>query len=203
MNKNEFFYSIKAAEKGHPFYNAIVGTGSIYAESLEEAKEEGKRILSLPQVEKEEVIKFNQLFRNAKEPFRLRMEIVWNGKNYYIHENNNQSKKDMSKKREQVNDYFNSVMGVGEASQVENEQAAATQEPVKRGKGRPREDGYESRTFRVKKEHVQKLKLIALKEGRLQKDILDFALESIISRYEEKHGALNVDFEQENIETLF
>ena len=105
-------------------------------------------------------------------------------------------------KKQIATDYFDSVMGGGEAPQVKNEEAAS-QEPEKRGKGRPREDGYESRTFRVKTEHVQKLKLIALKEGRLQKDILDFALESIITRYEAKHGALNVDEEQDNIESIF
>ena len=105
-------------------------------------------------------------------------------------------------KKQIATDYFDSVMGGSEAPKVGNE-AAAPQEPEKRGKGRPREDGYESRTFRVKTEHVQKLKLIALKEGRLQKDILDFALESIITRYEAKHGALNVDEEQDNIESIF
>lgn len=107
----------------------------------------------------------------------------------------------MSKKKEEVNNYFDSIMGG--VKTVDGEQEAAPQEPQKRGKGRPREDGYESRTFRVKTEHVQKLKLIALKEGRLQKDILDYALENIISRYEEKHGALNVNFEQEKIENIF
>ena len=91
-------------------------------------------------------------------------------------------------KKQNVSEYFDNIMGGSEAPKVSNEpEAAASQQPEKRGKGRPREDGYESRTFRVKTEHVQKLKLIALKEGRLQKDILDFALESIISRYEEKH----------------
>lgn len=109
----------------------------------------------------------------------------------------------MSKKKEQVSDYFNSVMGENKDTSANNEQTVATQVSEKRGKGRPKEDKYESRTFRVKKEHVLKLKLIALKEGRLQKDILDYALESIITRYEEKHGALNVDFEQDKIEDLF
>ncbi len=106
-------------------------------------------------------------------------------------------------KKQNVSEYFDNILG-GEAPQgVKEPEAAASQQPEKRGKGRPREDGYESRTFRVKTEHVQKLKLIALKEGRLQKDILDFALESIISRYEEKHGALNVDYEPDKIENLF
>lgn len=201
MDKIEFYYDIKAAEKEEAFYNATVGRGRLYASSLEEAKEEGKKILSLPQNEREKVITFNNLFRNAKKPFRLRMAILYNGKYYYIHENKKQNSKDMSKKQI-ATDYFDSVMGGGEAPQVKNE-AATSQEPEKRGKGRPREDGYESRTFRVKTEHVQKLKLIALKEGRLQKDILDFALESIITRYEAKHGALNVDEEQDNIESIF
>lgn len=107
-------------------------------------------------------------------------------------------------KKQNVSEYFDNIMGGSEDPKVSNEpEAAASQQPEKRGKGRPREDGYESRTFRVKTEHVQKLKLIALKEGRLQKDILDFALESIISRYEEKHGALNVDYEPDKIENLF
>ena len=58
-------------------------------------------------------------------------------------------------------------------------------------KGRPRDEEYEARTFRVKKELVQKLRIIAITEGRLQKDILDYALESAISRYEAKHGVID------------
>ena len=94
-------------------------------------------------------------------------------------------------KKQNVSEYFDNIMGGSNPSKVSNEpEEAASQQPEKRGKGRPREDGYESRTFRVKTEHVQK-------------HILDFALESIISRYEEKHGALNVDYEPDNIENLF
>ncbi len=99
-------------------------------------------------------------------------------------------------------DVIDNILGGSEEPQESKKQAAST-ETTRRGKGRPREDGYEARTFRVKTELVQKLKIIALKEGRLQKDILDFALESAISRYEEKHGVINVEYEQRSLDEIF
>jgi len=106
----------------------------------------------------------------------------------------------MSKKRPNLGTIDNLLVGE-EPQGVVEEQAA----PAKRKKGRPKEEEYEARTFRVKKELVQKLRIIALKEGCLQKDILDFALESTIARYEKKNGTIDVsdNIGQKNIKDIF
>jgi hypothetical protein len=85
---------------------------------------------------------------------------------------------------------IDSMLGDTEENQNETvetstEAAAPTQQ---RGKGRPKEDEYEARSFRVKKEHFAKIKIIAAREGLMLKDILDYALESIIDGYEKKKG---------------
>ena len=104
-------------------------------------------------------------------------------------------------------DVIDSILGGGnEAPQESNGhvEAEAAPTPQKKGKGRPKEEEYEARTFRVKTELVKKLKIIALKEGRLQKDILDYALESTIARYEEKNGVIDIEeYEKKEIADLF
>ncbi|MBQ1348301.1 MAG: hypothetical protein IIY58_02930 [Aeriscardovia sp.] len=60
-----------------------------------------------------------------------------------------------------------------------------------RGKGRPKGEEYEARSFRVKKEHFAKMRIIAAKEGLMLKDILDYALESVVTKYESKHGVID------------
>lgn len=71
--------------------------------------------------------------------------------------------------------------------------------------GRPRQEEYECRTFRVRRDLVKKLRIIAVKEGRLQKDILDYALETAISKYEKKHGEIDTskDIPTGNIKEIF
>lgn len=101
-------------------------------------------------------------------------------------------------------DVIDSILGGGnEAPQESRQQAEASPSIQKRGKGRPKEDEYEARTFRVKRELVQKLKYIARREGRLQKDVLEKALEKAISSYEERHGVINKDFEEDSLDDLF
>ena len=86
---------------------------------------------------------------------------------------------------------IDNILGEAEEPQ-ESKERTETPKKEKATRGRPREEEYEARTFRVRKELVQKLRIIATLEGRLQKDILDFALESVIARYEEKHGTIDV-----------
>lgn len=62
--------------------------------------------------------------------------------------------------------------------------------PERRTKGRPRMEEYERRTFQVRKELYNKLKMIAAKEGILQKDILEYVLREAVQRYEKTHGVL-------------
>ena len=88
-------------------------------------------------------------------------------------------------KKNKVSEAIDNILGGTEEPQESNVQ-------VKARPGRPREDGYEARTYRVKTELVEKLRFIATTEGRLQKDILEFALEDIIARYEKKHGTIDI-----------
>ena len=76
---------------------------------------------------------------------------------------------------------------------------------TKRGQGRPKSEGYERRTFIVRKDLFSKLTLIAAKEGILQKDILEVALEDAIGKYEAKHGELDISRKEEkrNIRDIF
>ena len=87
---------------------------------------------------------------------------------------------------------IDNFLGGAKEPQESNEHVETPTKQKKASKGRPREEDYEARTFRVRKELVQKLRIISMLEGRLQKDILDFALESVISRYEEKHGVIDI-----------
>lgn len=94
----------------------------------------------------------------------------------------------MSKKKVSL-EAIDDILGTGEPQESNVE---TTTEQKQARPGRPKEEEYESRTFRVRKELVQKLRIISMTEGRLQKDILDFALGSVIARYEEKHGAIDI-----------
>ena len=96
----------------------------------------------------------------------------------------------MSKKKFEVID---SILGETEESQNEEQKTAtagAAAPAQHRGKGRPKGEEYEARSFRVKKEHFAKMRIIAAKEGIMLKDILDYALESVIAGYESKHGEI-------------
>lgn len=96
----------------------------------------------------------------------------------------------MSKKKVSL-EAIDDILGTGEP-QENNESVETTTRKKYAKPGRPKEEEYESRTFRVRKELVQKLRIISMTEGRLQKDILDFALGNVIARYEEKHGVIDI-----------
>lgn len=100
------------------------------------------------------------------------------------------------KKNETIKKAMDNILGEESNEQVK---------PATAKRGRPREEDSEARTFRVKTELAQKLRFIAIKEGRLQKDILDYALESIITRYEKKHGEIDLskEYEPGSIKELF
>lgn len=103
-------------------------------------------------------------------------------------------------------DAIDSILLGGADSATENSPEETASTKRKRTKvGRPKEENYESRTFRVKKELVQKLRIIATREGRLQKDILDYALESVIARYEGKHGVIDIskDYGKKGVADIF
>jgi len=110
----------------------------------------------------------------------------------------------MSKKKVNL-EAIDSLLETGAEEPQSNEQVETSTKQNRAKKGRPREDDYEARTFRVRKELVQKLRIIANKEGRLQKDILDYALESVIARYEEKHGVIDISksYSKKSLEDIF
>jgi len=105
----------------------------------------------------------------------------------------------MSKKKVDLS-VFDNILG-GEDTQ-ENVETTATKT---KEKPEPKEEDYENRTFRVRKEYVQKLRIISTLEGRKQKDILDFALGYVIERYEKKNGVIDISktYESKGIEDIF
>ena len=115
--------------------------------------------------------------------------------------------KNISKKNfsDPLNDILN---GGAEAPQSnEREEATTSQEP-KRGVGRPKKDKSkqpesEHRTYILKTEILQKLKLISLKEGLSQTEVLEYALTQLIDRYEKKHGTLDVAETPKSLEEIF
>ena len=111
----------------------------------------------------------------------------------------------MSKKQKVDLSVFDNLLG-GEEPQESNEHVEASAPTTrKKEKPEPRGEDYENRTFRVRKEFVQKLRIISTREGRLQKDILDFALENVIARYEEKHGVIDISktYSKKSLEDIF
>lgn len=112
----------------------------------------------------------------------------------------------MSKKKFEVID---SILGETEESQNEEQKTAtagAAAPAQHRGKGRPKGEEYEARSFRVKKEHFAKMRIIAAQEGIMLKDILDYALKSVIAGYESKHGEIDtsqVKEQKTDIKELF
>jgi hypothetical protein len=110
----------------------------------------------------------------------------------------------MSKKKVSL-EAIDSILGTGAEEPQSNEVVETSTKQEKAKRGRPRVDDYEARTFRVRKEVVQKLRIIANREGRLQKDILEFALDNVIARYEEKNGVIDTsrDYSKKSLEDIF
>lgn len=113
----------------------------------------------------------------------------------------------MSKKNfsDPINDILNG--GTETPQSNEREEATTSQEP-KRGVGRPKKDKSkqpesEHRTYILKTEILQKLKLISLKEGLSQTEVLEYALTQLIDRYEKKHGTLDVAETPKSLEEIF
>ena len=99
---------------------------------------------------------------------------------------------------------IDSILGE-EQQQPQSASETRAEVTLKRGKGRPKSEGYERKTFIVRKDLFSKLTLIAAKEGILQKDILQIALEDAIGKYEAKHGEIDISRKEEkrNIRDIF
>ena len=112
----------------------------------------------------------------------------------------------MSKKN--FSDPINDILNGGAAAPQSNEQEATTSKEPKRRVGRPKKDRSnesesEPRTYKLKTEILQKVKLISLKEGISQTEVLEYALTQLIDRYEKKHGTLEVDITPKSFEEIF
>lgn len=113
----------------------------------------------------------------------------------------------MSKKNfsDPINDILN---GGAEAPQSNEREEVTTSQESKRRVGRPKKDKSlqpegEHRTYILKTEILQKLKLISLKEGLSQTEVVEYALTQLIDRYEKKHGILDVDVPQKSLDEIF
>ena len=83
------------------------------------------------------------------------------------------------------------LMGNEEQQQPQTAAAETVTTAAPRGKGRPKTEGYERRTFIVRTDLFRKLSFIAGKEDILQKDILEVSLENFIKAYEAKNGEID------------
>lgn len=82
------------------------------------------------------------------------------------------------------------------------EVAAASRASEKKGPGRPKKEFVDDTFFRTTiiahRVNYEKLKVIAMKEGRPFKDVLNDALFAVIEKYEEKNGEVIVRDNHEN-----
>lgn len=80
--------------------------------------------------------------------------------------------------------------------------AAASRASEKKGPGRPKKEFVDDTFFRTTiiahRVNYEKLKVIAMKEGRPFKDVLNDALFAAIEKYEEKNGEVIVRDNHEN-----
>lgn len=79
---------------------------------------------------------------------------------------------------------------------------AASRASEKKGPGRPKKEFVDDTFFRTTiiahRVNYEKLKVIAMKEGRPFKDVLNDALFAVIEKYEEKNGEVIVRDNHEN-----
>ena len=82
------------------------------------------------------------------------------------------------------------------------EDLAETREAIKKGPGRPKKDSVDDTFFRTTiiahRVNYEKLKVIAMKEGRPFKDVLNDALFAAVDKYEEKNGEVILRDNHEN-----
>lgn len=82
------------------------------------------------------------------------------------------------------------------------EALAKTREAIKKGPGRPKKDFVDDTFFRTTiiahRVNYEKLKVIAMKEGRPFKDVLNDALFAAVDKYEEKNGEVILRDNHEN-----
>ncbi len=193
------------------FGNREIGKGTLEGASIDEIKEKAIEIAN----SKEKAMEY--LYDLPKQYYRgkFRIDIDNGGKVIRIKSDenkknsNNKNNKSMSKK-----DFKNPILNIldkkPEAPQsFEGEETTTSQEPNKKV-GRPKKDRSqesenetEPRTYKLKNEILQKVKLVALKTGRTQTEVVEYALTELIERYEKKNGILDVTEAQKSFEEFF
>ena len=201
--------SLFSTKKGAIFSpNTQIGRGTIKGDTLDEIKKQAENLVENP--EKgfsffyEDIQKRPRLYDYKNNSFRIEFEVE--GKKYNIKPKNN---KNMSKKN--FSDPINDILDAKpEAPQThEGEETTTSQEP-KRKVGRPKKDRSqesenetEPRTYKLRNEILQKVKLISLKTGRSQTEVVEYALTELIDRHEKKNGILDVTESEKSFEEFF
>lgn len=116
-------------------------------------------------------------------------------------------------KKSSFNDYYEDVMGKDPKEPQSSEQEAnTTTQEAKRKVGRPKKDKSqenenenetEPRTYKLRNEILQKVKLISIKTGRSQTEVVEFALMKMIENFEEKNGTLDIKETPKSLEEFF
>lgn len=190
-----------------------IGEGELEGETLEEIKEKASRIANSAEEAKEFLFEgTRQYFQKKRDKFLLR--ILQEGKKAIIvkpddKNSNNKNNKSMNKK-----DFKDPILDILEQKpetpkSFEEEETTTSQEP-KRKVGRPKKDRSqesesenEARTYKLRSDLLQKLKLISIKMGRNQTEIVEYALTELIDRYEKKNGSLDVTESPKSFEEFF
>jgi hypothetical protein len=201
--------SLFTTKKGSIFSpNTQIGRGTIKGDTLDEIKKQAENLVENPEKGFSffygDIQKRPRLYDYKNNSFRIEFEVE--GKKYNIKPKNNKS---MSKK-----DFENPILNIlnkkPEAPQnTEGEETATSQESPKKV-GRPKKDRSqesenetEPRTYKLRNEILQKVKLVALKTGRTQTEVVEYALTELIDRYEKKNGILDVTEAQKSFEEFF
>lgn len=201
--------SLFSTKKGAIFSpNTQIGRGIIKGDTLDEIKKQAENLVENPEKGFSffygDIQKRPRLYDYKNNSFRIEFEVE--GKKYNIKPKNN---KNMSKKN--FSDPINDILDAKpEAPQTyEGEETTTSQEP-KRKVGRPKKDRSqesenetEPRTYKLRNEILQKVKLISLKTGRSQTEVVEYALTELIDRYEKKNGILDVTESEKSFEEFF
>lgn len=206
--------SLFSTKKGAIFSpNTQIGRGTIKGDTLDEIKKQAENLVENPERGFSffygDIQKRPRLYDYKNNSFRIEFEVE--GKKYNIKPKNNKSKNNKDMKKSNFNDYFEDVMGTDPKEPQNNEQeVTTTTQETKKKVGRPKKDKSqesenetEPRTYKLRNEILQKVKLISIKTGRSQTEVVEFALINMIKSFEEKNGTLDVEETPKSLEEFF
>lgn len=208
-------FEIFATKAGAMFSpNTLIGKGTLEGNSPEDIKKQAENLVENPEgglkFLNQDINKYGRkMYDYQKNSFRIEFEVE--GKKYNIKPKNNKSKNNKDMKKSNFNDYFEDVMGTDPKEPQNNEQeVTTTTQETKKKVGRPKKDKSqesenetEPRTYKLRNEILQKVKLISIKTGRSQTEVVEFALMKMIDSFEEKNGTLDVEETPKSLEEFF